>query len=283
VISPPFKALTAAYQLHFYLCFKTHYLLPLLAGEAEHSLVENVLEDVCARAQYHLLESQITVDHLRLLLSMKPDQTVSRAVKMLKGNLSRQFGIAFPDQLKSHKADTLWARGYFASSSGKVNLDAARKYVEAQADHHGYQGAWTSSLKFRNLDFKSPAFELEHCVCKLNYHVVLVTKSRVSIFDETIAPRLFEYVMRVGRKREFVVDRVGLLPDHFHLVIEVVPSLSIHDAVLALLNNTFQWLLKHYSGVVKQTGAWDVWQPSYYAGTVGEYSTAQVKRFLGQS
>lgn len=273
--SPPFKALTAAYQLHFYLCFKTHYLRPLLASEAEHSLINRVLDDVCAREQYHLLESQITPDHLRVLLSVKPEQTVSRAVKMLKGNLARQFGLAFPDR-------KLWARGYFASSSGKVNLDAARKYVEAQADHHGYQGAWTSSLKFRNLDFKSPAFELEHCVCKLTHHVVLVTKSRVSIFDETIAPRLFEYAMTVGKKHGFAVDRVGLLPDHIHLVIEVIPNLSIHDAVLGLLNNTHQWLLKHYSGVLKQTGAWDVWQPSFYAGTVGEYSTAQVKRFLDQ-
>ena len=89
--------------------------------------------------------------------------------------------------------------------------------------------------------------------------------------------------MTVGRKHGFVVDRVGLLPDHIHLVIEAIPGLSVEDAVLGLLNNTHQWLLKHYSGVLKQTGAWDVWQPSYYAGTVGEYSTAQVKRFLGQS
>jgi len=74
---------------------------------------------------------------------------------------------------------------------------------------------------------------------------------------------------------------MSLLPDHVHLILEAVPSKSIDEIALALVNNTAYWMGKHYWGVLKQTGAWDVWQPSYYAGTVGEYTTAQVKRFLG--
>jgi len=117
----------------------------------------------------------------------------------------------------------------------------------------------------------------------LDYHLVFVTKSRTAVFDETIAPRLFQYVMAVGRKHGFVVDRISLLPDHIHLIIEAIPSVSINDCALALLNNTQQWMEKCYWGVLKETGAPDVWQPSFYAGTVGDYSTAQVKRFLGGS
>jgi REP element-mobilizing transposase RayT len=70
-MTPHFIALDAAYQLHFYLCFKTHYLRPMLATEEEHSLVRRVLDDVCFREQYHLLETEVTQDHLRLLLSLK--------------------------------------------------------------------------------------------------------------------------------------------------------------------------------------------------------------------
>ena len=88
-MTPHFTALDAAYQLHFYLCFKTHYLRPMLATKEEHSLVRRVLDEVCVREQYHLLETEVTEDHLRLLLSLKPTQTVSRAVKMLKGNVDR--------------------------------------------------------------------------------------------------------------------------------------------------------------------------------------------------
>jgi REP element-mobilizing transposase RayT len=68
-----------------------------------------------------------------------------------------------------------------------------------------------------------------------------------------------------------------------HLILEAMPSVSIHECVLAILNNTRYWMEKKYSGVLKQIDARDVWHPSFYAGTVGEYSTAQVKQFLGRN
>jgi REP element-mobilizing transposase RayT len=71
-----------------------------------------------------------------------------------------------------------------------------------------------------------------------------------------------------------------VLPDHIHLLIEALPSLTIADCSLAIANNTRQWMEKKYWGVVKQADAWDVWRPSFSAGTVGEYTTAQVWRFL---
>ena len=273
-------ALDAAFQLHFYLSFKTHYLRPMLTSNAEQSLVRNVLAEVCTREQYHLLETDITPDNLRLLLSMRPEQTVSRAVKMLKGNLAHQFAMAFPHQLECNQSKTLWAGGYFAKSSGKVDRERARQYVEAQTSHHGYSGEWTKTLNYRNPTFKSPAFVFDHSFCILDYHIVLATQNRIALFDEAIAPGLFDYLLAVGEKHNFAVDRIGLLPDHLHLIIEAIPNVSVEQCVRAVLENTRHWMTKHYSGVLRQTNAWDVWQPSFYAGTVGEYTTAQVKAFL---
>ena len=90
-MNPHFKALKPAYQLHFYFCFKTHCLQPLLAPQSAHALIEDVLADVCKREQYRLLETDVADDRLRLLLSLQPTQTVARAAKMLKGNLDREF------------------------------------------------------------------------------------------------------------------------------------------------------------------------------------------------
>lgn len=278
--SPPFKSLEAAFQLHFYLLFKTRYLHPLLDGKREQNLITTALEEVCAREQYHLLDSRVGSKHLRLLVSLRPYQSISRVIKTVKGNLSYQFGVEFPDQLRQLKTKTPLARGYFARSSGKVDLETARRYVETQASHHGYKGVWTKPLSCRNPAFRSPAFKFAHCFCMLDYHVVLATQYRISVFDEIIAPRLFDHLMKVGCKHGFVLDRMGLLPDHIHLILEAIPSLSIEDCVLAILNNTQQWMEKNYWGVLKETGAWNVWQPSFYAGTVGEFSTAQVRHFL---
>jgi putative transposase len=243
----------------------------------------DVLDDVCTRHNYHLLDIQVSADHLRLSISLKPEQTVSRAVQMFKGNLSRRVSAVFPEVLAQHRTKTPWAEGYFARSSGKADLEATRRYVEDQPAHHGYRGEWASALTYRNPHFLSPAFQFDHCACILDYHIVLVTKSRTPVLDEHIAAKLFEYIVAVGNKRGFAVDNVSVLPDHIHLIIEGRPDISPTDYALALINNSRYWMEQRFVGVLKQTGCWDVWQPSFYAGTVGEYSTAQIKSFLSGS
>src|SRR5262245_6324972 len=161
-MTPHNMALNAAYQLHFYLCFKTKYLRPMLETSAAQVLVQSVVQDVCAREQYHLLETDLTPDHLRLLLSLKPVQTISDTVKMLKGNVDHRFRVELGTELERNQSKSLWAKGYLARSDGKVDVDAARRYVDSQVDHHGYQGHWTKAWKYRNPEFTSPAFSLPH-------------------------------------------------------------------------------------------------------------------------
>ena len=72
------------------MCFNTHYLREALAGKTEQELVNIAAEAVCNIEGYHLLKTNVEPTYVRLLLSLKPDQSVSRAVQRLKGNISRQ-------------------------------------------------------------------------------------------------------------------------------------------------------------------------------------------------
>jgi REP element-mobilizing transposase RayT len=271
-MKPHFKALEAAYQLRYYLWLKTHYLRPLINSEVA-SFARTVLDDVCVRNEYHLLDSDIADDQIRLHISLQPAHTVSQTIKMIKGNLNHQFGTTFG-------GGRLLGRGYFARTAGNIDLERARSYVDNQIVHHGYKGDWTKPMKFKNEEFKSPAFEFEHHMSILNYHLVFSTQYRIPLFDEKIAPELFRYLLSVGKKDSFAIERVGVLPDHMHMMIEGIPSISVQDYALAIINNTKYWMDKNYSGVLKETGAWDVWQPSYYAGSIGEYTSTQVSSFL---
>src|SRR5260370_41508601 len=94
----PFTTLQAEYQVRFYLCFKTQRLQPIFETEAEHSLIKHVVEDVCGRESTTCWKPRSAKI---IYVSMKPEQTVSRAVKMLKGNLSRRFGAALLGSLKA--------------------------------------------------------------------------------------------------------------------------------------------------------------------------------------
>ena len=272
--TPTFTSLEAAYQLHFYLCFKTHSSRPLFTSSAVQQTLTEVTAEVCNRNDYHLLETQVSPDHLRLLISLKPQHTVSGVVRMLKGNLSREL------IRRSFGTSIQLARSYFARSSGKVDIQTVRDYVGRQVSHHGYRGKWTEALAYENSAFSSPAFELKHCVSILNYHLVFATQNRTPIFDDTIAPNLFDCIIAVGRKHGFALETVSILPDHMHLLLEARPDISIGDVALTIANNSAHWMGKRYWGVLKETQAREVWQPSYYAGTVGDYTTAEVKRFL---
>ncbi|MGH9829476.1 MAG: IS200/IS605 family transposase, partial [Blastocatellia bacterium] len=139
--SPTFTNLESAYQLHFYLCLKSHRMRPLFAKQDVRDALLEVAEDVCRREDYHLLESHTSETHFRLLVSLKPAHTVSQAVRMLKGNISRTLGLRFGN------TDDWLGRGYFARTSGTVDLDTVRVYVDQQVAHHGYRGKWTESLE----------------------------------------------------------------------------------------------------------------------------------------
>ncbi len=117
---PHFQYLEPAYQLHFYLCFKTHYLSPLFAGKEVQVTIATTVEDACQRHGYHLFDAQFSSEHVRLLLSLKPEHTVSRAVQILKGNVSRQFSLVYSGLLEKQRTKTPWAEGYFARTSGKA-------------------------------------------------------------------------------------------------------------------------------------------------------------------
>jgi len=116
----------------------------------------------------------------------------------------------------------------------------------------------------------------------LNEHVVLVTSARRDVFDKYIAPGLFEAMAKFSEAEGFYIERMSVLSDHMHLLLKLVPSMSIEACVLGLMNHSWQFMTERYYGVLKSAGAYNVWTESFYVSTVGEATTAQIKSFLGR-
>ena len=70
------------------------------------------------------------------------------------------------------------------------------------------------------------------------------------------------------------------LYDHIHLLVKTTPSLSLRSCVEDIMNHSWQFMMDRYSGVLKSTGAYNVWTESFYVSTVGQATTAQIKSFL---
>jgi REP element-mobilizing transposase RayT len=112
----PFKTLTWAYQLHYYLCFRTHRRRPIFSSEQYAKTLSELIQEISANHDYRLLEQNSYPNQLRCLLSLRPAQTVAKAVQLLKSNSSRELVGAF------NLSVPVWATGYLARSSGQCEL-----------------------------------------------------------------------------------------------------------------------------------------------------------------
>jgi len=90
----PIADLHWAYQLHYYVCFRTRSRRKEFHSSRQLSLAR-ALEDVCSNHDYHLLQHKIYPDHLRCLLSLRPDHALSAVLNKIKSNASRQFCSEF--------------------------------------------------------------------------------------------------------------------------------------------------------------------------------------------
>ena len=89
----PFTSLSWAYQLHYYLCIGTYRHRPTLA--ASGSRMSDLIAEICARHDYHPLKLKSYPDHVRLLVSLRPNQTISKALQTIESN-ARPASIVSP-------------------------------------------------------------------------------------------------------------------------------------------------------------------------------------------
>jgi putative transposase len=269
----PFKEISWAFQLHYHICFRTHRRRPFFDDQGMTKAVLQALADMCEINDFHLIEKDCRSDHIQLLLSLRPKQIISDALKKLKGRssavLCKEFGIDPP----------VWARGYLARTTGRVRKQAVQRYLESQAEHHGYtKRALPPVFKFR---FIEPAvLKTAHASFDLSHHVVLSTKYRRSLFGSKIGEELANYWAKVAARRGFALDQVTVLPDHIHLLVRITPKTSVEDVILSLMNNGQHFLAQNFPVCLVEAKIDQVWQPSAYVGTCGELTTALLKAFL---
>jgi REP element-mobilizing transposase RayT len=87
----PIADLNWAYQLRFYLCFRTHWRIAFFESDDRAVLLSNGLNEICRRHDYHLLRSKVYPDHVRCLVSLRPDQEIAKATQTIKSNSSRDL------------------------------------------------------------------------------------------------------------------------------------------------------------------------------------------------
>ena len=269
----PLNDISWAYQLHYHLCFRTHRRRPFFDDPARRTALAQALTDLCKVTDVHLLETKQNPESVQLVASLRPSQLISQVLKAIKGPsstmLCREFGITAP----------LWARGYLARSVGRVRVQAVKRYVTEQAEHHGY------SRRVRPPVFRFRASEprilaTAHSSFDLKHHLVLATRFRHGVFGSRAGEALVNYWIKAADMRGFAIDQATVLPDHVHLLVRITPKLSVDQMALSLMNNGQYFMGKNFSNELVEAKVDQLWQPSAYVGTCGNLTTALLKAFL---
>jgi putative transposase len=269
----PLSSLTWAYQLHYYLCFRTRSRRPYFITDGASAALRGITAEICERHDYHLLEQDTYADEIRCLLSLRPDQSVAKVIQTIKANSSRECGASLG------LIAPVWERGYLARSTGRMKISAVRRYLEQQATHHGYANRVLPPV-YRYRAEQPVVLKAAHGIFDLTHHVVFATRYRQGVFTSTIGEALSRYWLHVASKREFAIDQISLVPDHVHAIVRIVPKMSIEECVLSLMNNGQHFMGEHYPELLIETGLDQLWEPSAYAGTCGEVTTALLKSWL---
>ena len=116
----------------YHIVWITKYRKPILRGEIGKR-VRELLRQTCASSDVYIVKGHVSKDHVHMLVSVPPNLAVSDLVKRLKGRSSRLMLEEFGELRKVYWGRHLWARGYFAASSGNVTDEIIAEYIEKQS------------------------------------------------------------------------------------------------------------------------------------------------------
>jgi len=271
----PLKTISWAYQIHYYLCFRTHRCRSVFITPEHVEVLSGALHEICERHDYHILQSKVYPDHLRCLLSLRPAQSISTVIQKIKANSSRLINAHFA------LSPPLWGRGFLARSVGLARLSLVKQYISGQAEHHGYDRRIRPPIS-RFKTEKPVKLTADHSCFDLNHHLVFATRYRRGVFSSVLGEALIGYWQRVANARGFALDRVTILPDHIHLLVRITPKMSIEECALSLLNNGQHFIGRVEPEAMVRAKIEQLWQASAYVGTTGNVTTAMVKAFLSE-
>ena len=119
------------HRLTYHLVWVPKYRKRIMRGELVRRLYE--LFRQCADINgWTIEELNIQVDHVHMLVQLKPDMSVAKAVQLLKVGSSKKVREEFPELEEFLWGDSFWADGYFAESVGQVTMARIKQYIQNQ-------------------------------------------------------------------------------------------------------------------------------------------------------
>jgi len=94
--------------------------------------LQEIIRQVCQQNDVQILSGHVSKDHVHMLVSAPPHLSVSKLVQYMKGNSSHKIQMEYKEINKQYWGRHLWARGYFAASTGNITDEIIAEYIQNQ-------------------------------------------------------------------------------------------------------------------------------------------------------
>jgi putative transposase len=133
------KSSHTVFDLKYHIVWITKYRKPILNSKRALRARE-LIREICLAHSVQILKGHISKDHVHLLVSVPPQLSVSTLTQYLKGKTSRKLLQEDKQLSKLYWGEHLWARGYFAVSSGTITDEAIMEYIKNQDEDQEKRG-----------------------------------------------------------------------------------------------------------------------------------------------
>lgn len=212
---------------------------------------------------------------LMSILSLQPSESISSCASKLKGQLSK----CLREQLQLTQPENLLSKGYFAITIGKSTAQAIARYLDNQAQHHGYDKRILPPVFVARYDGNQSdenRLATAHAAVVGRFHVVLSTRGRRGVFGSHAGEAIAARWLRLQEQWRIRLLKVSFVPDHVHLALRAHPSVPPLKIICELMNSA-QETVPH---AMVRAGIERLWLPSAYVGSYGDLADAQVRKYV---
>jgi len=120
--------------LMYHIVSTVKYRKSLLSKEISEFLKQTCLE-ISQRFEINFLEVGTDQNHVHFLVQSKPTLAVSKIVQIIKGNLSKQIFLNFPEVKKQLWGGEFWTDGFYANTVSQYGGEKTiSRYIKNQGN-----------------------------------------------------------------------------------------------------------------------------------------------------
>ena len=127
------KSAHGPYDMKVHLVWITKYRYRVLEGPIAFRC-RDLVRQICSANNTIIISGSIAPTHVHILVSYPTNLSVSKLMQLIKGRTSRKLQQEFPALGKRYWGQHLWARGFFAVSTGNVTTEMIEHYIKNHKD-----------------------------------------------------------------------------------------------------------------------------------------------------